>query len=109
MDAESKSLDALSNILDSLSQNPFDISLHVQHINLAQTLESSDPTHLHAAREMLVAQFPATDDVWMLLIKSKEESVDLNDAEGILDLVELYSKAEADYLCELLLVRHNHR
>ncbi|KZP31530.1 hypothetical protein FIBSPDRAFT_776202 [Athelia psychrophila] len=106
MDAESKSLDALSNILDSLSQNPFDISLHVQHINLAQTLESSDPTHLHAAREMLVAQFPATDDVWMLLIKSKEESVDLNDAEGILDLMELYSKAEADYLSLPILIKH---
>lgn len=104
VNAESKSLDALSNALDTLAQNPFDITLHVKHIQLAQTLESSDPSHLHAAREMFVAHFPGTDDVWLPLIKSKEEAVDLNDAEGMLDMMELYAKAEADYLCELSFV-----
>lgn len=101
MNAESESLDALSNILNTLSQNPFDLSLHVQHIHLAQKLESFDPSHLQGAREMLTDHFPATDDVWLPLIKAKEQSVDLDDIEGMLDMMELYAKAEADYLCAL--------
>jgi hypothetical protein len=97
---ESQALDALATILTSLSQTPFDISLHAQHIHLAQSLQSIDQSHLSAAREMLTTHFPAGDEVWMPMIKEKEASVDLNQAEDILDVLELYSKAEADYMCE---------
>lgn len=100
MDAETQSLDDLSKVLTSLSQNPFDISLHAQHIRLAQSLESFDPSYIHAARETLTTHFPANDDIWMPLIKYKQESIDMNDAEGILDIMELYTRAEADYLCK---------
>lgn len=97
---ESQSLDALATILNALSQSPFDITLHAQHIRLAQSLHSFDPSHLSAAREMFTAHFPAGDDVWMPLIKEKEQTVDVSMAEGILDVLELYSRAEADYLCQ---------
>ena len=97
---ESRALDALATILSSLSLSPFDINLHAQHIRLAQSIQSFDPSHLSAAREMLTTHFPAGDEVWMPLIKEKEESVDLNQTEGIVDMLELYSRAEADYLCE---------
>lgn len=101
MDVESESLDVLSSSLNALSQNSYDISLHAQHICAAQKLHSLDPTHLDAAREMFIAHFPATDDIWLPLLTAKEESVNLSDLEGILDVMELYTKAEADYLCML--------
>jgi len=97
---ESQSLDALANILTSLSQSPFDISLHAQHIRLAKSMKSFDPTHLSAAREMFKSHFPAGNEVWMPLIKDKEDSVDMNDPESVLDMLELYSTAEGDYLCK---------
>jgi squamous cell carcinoma antigen recognized by T-cells 3 len=97
---ESQALDALAAILNSLSQTPFDINLHAQHIRLAQSMCSIDKSHLSAAREMLTTHFPAGDEVWLPMIKEKEESVDLNDAVNILDVLELYSNAEADYMCE---------
>jgi len=103
---ESQALDALATILTSLSQTPFDISLHAQHIHLAQSLQSIDQSHLSAAREMLTTHFPAGDEVWMPMIKEKEESVDLNQAEDILDVLELYSKAEADYMSMAVLQKH---
>lgn len=96
---ESRALDALSTLLESLSQAPFEVALHAKHINLAHTLKSFDPSHLDAAREMFTTHFPAGDEVWMPLIQEKEERVDLSQAEGILDILELYAKAEADYLC----------
>jgi len=34
----------------------------------------------------------------MPLIKEKEESVDLNQTEGIVDMLELYSRAEGGYI-----------
>jgi squamous cell carcinoma antigen recognized by T-cells 3 len=97
---ESRALDALATILSSLTLSPFDISLHAQHIRLAQSIQSFDSSHLSAAREMLMAHFPAGDEVWIPLIKEKEESVDLNQTEGIVNMLEVYSRAEADYLCE---------
>jgi hypothetical protein len=97
---ESESLDALANTLTSLSQSPFEISLHAQHIRLAKSIQSFDTTHLSAAREMFTAHFPAGDEVWMPLIKEKEESLDMKEAESLLDMLELYTRAEGDYLCE---------
>ncbi|KIM89071.1 hypothetical protein PILCRDRAFT_812968 [Piloderma croceum F 1598] len=103
---ESRALDALATILSSLTLSPFDISLHAQHIRLAQSIQSFDPSHLSAAREMLTTHFPAGDEVWIPLIKEKEESVDLNQTEGILDTLELYSRAEVDYLSMVILQKH---
>lgn len=94
------SLDALADILNTLSQSPFDISLHAQHIRLANSIKSFDPTHLSAAQEMLTAHFPAGDAVWMPLLKEKEESLDMKEAGSVLDMLELYTRAEGDYLCE---------
>lgn len=97
---EEASLDALATLLTNLSQSPYDVSLHAQHVALAQTLESFDPSQSTAAREMFIAHYPAGEEVWLPLIQTKESSVDLTTAEGCLELLELYGKAEEDYLCE---------
>lgn len=44
--------------------------------------------------------YPAGEETWLPLIQGKESSVDLATPEGCLELLELYGKAEEDYLCE---------
>jgi hypothetical protein len=63
-------------------------------------MQSFDPSHLSAAREMVTNHLPAGDDVWMPLIKEKQDSVDLNQLDDVMDVLELYSRGEQDYLCE---------
>jgi hypothetical protein len=89
-------LEALAQVLSELSERPYDITLHARHIRLAQSLEE---TEVQSAMEMLTQFLAAGEDVWLELIRAKEASVDLNMAEGVEELLELYSRAEADYLC----------
>ena len=89
-------LDALAQLLSELSERPYDIALHARHIRLAQSLEEAE---VHSAMEMLTQFLSAGEDVWLGLIGAKESSVDLSEAEGVQELLALYSRAEADYLC----------
>lgn len=97
---ESQSLDALANILTELAEKPFDISMHAQHIRLAQSLEGMD-SEVHSAMEMLSNFYAAGEDIWLTLIKAKESAVDLHTANGVGEVLALYARAEADYLCTL--------
>jgi len=92
---ETRALDALAGVLNELSEHPYDISLHARHIHLAQSLE----VQVQAAWEMFTQFLAAGEDVWLDLIKAKEASVDLGTAEGVEEILALYSRAEADYLC----------
>jgi hypothetical protein len=89
---ETQSLDALAQVLGELSERPYDITLHAQHIRLARSLEAMEAEVL-SALEMLTQVFAAGEDIWLALIKAKEASVDVE------ELLALYSQAEADYLC----------
>lgn len=91
-------LDALANILTAVAERPYDISLHAQHVKLAQSLEGME-TEAQSAMEMMTQLVAAGDDVWVPLLKSKEQSVDLETEGGVQELLELYLRAEADYLC----------
>ncbi|RDB17959.1 hypothetical protein Hypma_000943 [Hypsizygus marmoreus] len=102
---EEQSLDALAKVLTDLSERPFDITLHAQHIRLAQSLEGMEAEQ-QLALEMLPQYLAAGEDVWLALIKAKEASVDLETAEGVEELLSLYSRAEEDYLSIPILQKH---
>ena len=97
---EAAALEALSNILTSISETPYDFSLHVQHINVAETLGEDQQDQALSAREMMTGFWAAGEEVWLPLINAKKASVDLDTEEGVAELLELYEKAEDDYLCE---------
>jgi squamous cell carcinoma antigen recognized by T-cells 3 len=93
-----ENLDALAKVLSELSERPHDIALHARHIQLAKSLEV-EPTEVQSALEMSTQFLAAGEDVWLALIEAKEASVDMGTVEGVEELLALYSRAEADYLC----------
>jgi hypothetical protein len=97
---EAESLEALSNILTSISETPYDFSLHVQHINVAETLGEGQQEQALSAREMMTGFWAAGEEVWLPLINAKKASVDLDTEEGVAEVLEVYEKAEDDYLCK---------
>lgn len=96
---ETQSLEALGNIYSELAKKPYDVSLHIKHINLAQTAQGME-MEFQAAQEMMTEFLAAGDDVWLPLIRAKENSVDPNAAEDVEELLNMYTRAESDYLCE---------
>ncbi|KAL0960935.1 hypothetical protein HGRIS_005940 [Hohenbuehelia grisea] len=100
-----QSLDALANLLTEISQKPYDVALHAQHIRLADSAEELQAEAL-AAREMMTTFLAAGDDVWRPLIDAKNASVDLETEEGVQELLAVYDRAEEDYLSIPLL--HDH-
>ncbi|KAK1236238.1 Splicing factor [Marasmius sp. AFHP31] len=104
MDDE-QALEAFTNILNVLSEKPYDLSLHLQHIRVANTLEGME-TEAKAALETFTSFYAAGDEVWMPLIDAKESSTDMNSAQSVLELLALYEQAEGDYLSIPLLKRH---
>ncbi|KDQ62555.1 hypothetical protein JAAARDRAFT_121734 [Jaapia argillacea MUCL 33604] len=101
---QAESLDALSNLLNDLSSNPYDLSLHIKHIQLASATGLDD--QVDAARQMLTNFFPAPEEVWVPLLEAKEQSADLETVEGVEEVLALYSRAEADYLSIQILRKH---
>lgn len=97
---EAESLEALSTILTSISDNPYDFPLHVQHINVAEALGDSQQDQALSAREMMTGFWAAGEEVWLPLINAKKTSVDLDTEDGVAEVLEVYEKAEDDYLCE---------
>jgi hypothetical protein len=93
----SDGLDALANLLTELTVNSFDINLHVQHINLARSLDM-EPEVL-VAQEMAASYLAVGDDVWIPLIEAKLSSANLENPADVSEALELYARAEADYLC----------
>lgn len=99
---EGQSLDALANLLNELADKPYDVSLHAQHIRLARSLQGLE-SELQSALEMMPEFLAAGEDIWLALIRDKASSVDLATSNGVGELLALYARAEADYLCMLLL------
>jgi hypothetical protein len=96
---ESQALDTLSNVINALVEKPLDFASHVQHIRLAESLPGMDE-EVTAAREMMSQFLAVGDDVWLPLLEHKEISVDLETEAEVTELLTLYERAEADYLCE---------
>ena len=93
---ESESLDAISALLSELAEKPYDISLHIKHIQqCAETMVAQ----VHLAREMFVGYFAAGEEVWIPLIEAKQNSEDLESRVGLERVLDLFERAEGDYLC----------
>ncbi|CAA7261390.1 unnamed protein product [Cyclocybe aegerita] len=101
----SDSLDALANILNDLAEKPYDVSVHTRHIQLAQSFEGLEAEAL-SAREMMTQLLAAGNDVWLPLLEAKEQTVNLDTADGVQELLSLYARAEADYLSIPILQKH---
>ncbi|KIL67874.1 hypothetical protein M378DRAFT_159079 [Amanita muscaria Koide BX008] len=102
---QAQSLDALSGVINDLSEKPHDVNLHAKHINIAQSLGGMD-SEVQSAMETLTEYLAASEDVWLFLLDKKEKSLDLNTASGIEELLAFYERAEADYLSIPVLQRH---
>jgi len=95
---QSDSLEALSNLLTQTADNSHDFSLHVQHAKLALSLEGME-AEAQLALETTAGFSAIDDEVWLPLIKAKESSLYLTSRAGVEELLELYERAENDYLC----------
>ncbi|KAL0576045.1 Splicing factor [Marasmius crinis-equi] len=104
MDQE-QALEAFANILNILSEKPYDFSSHLQHIRIASSLEGME-TEAKAALETFTSFYAAGDEVWIPLIEAKESTTDMNSAQGVSELLALYEQAEGDYLSIPILKRH---
>ncbi|KAF9257513.1 hypothetical protein L218DRAFT_910382 [Marasmius fiardii PR-910] len=100
-----QALEAFTNVLNLLTEKPYDISLHLQHIRLANGLEGMD-IEAKAALETFTTFYAAGDEVWLPLIEAKEKSSDMSSAQDVAELLTLYERAEGDYLSIPLLKRH---
>jgi hypothetical protein len=94
---EDASLEALAGLLETLAANPYDINAHAQHLALAKASGMSDQAQ--TARDMLVGFWAAGEAVWTESLEEKAREVDLETEAGVKALLEVYERAEADYLC----------
>lgn len=94
---DTTAVDALANLLNALAQNPYDFSLHAQHITLAAQTGRDDEVEF--ARQMMIDCWAVGDDVWLPLLESKQKAVDLETPDGVSELLALFDLAERDYLC----------
>lgn len=94
---EEQILEELSNVISALSQTPFDLSLHAQHIQLAAAAGMDDQAH--AARETLTTYYACADDVWLPLLEEKKKTANLNSIDSVLSVLQAYKLAEDDYIC----------
>jgi len=89
-------LQALADILTALSENPYDIYLHIRHIALAERTGNEQAVE---AREMMAAYWAVGNEVWVPLIEAKALSTNMASISGALAIHDLYERAEGDYLC----------
>ena len=98
--SEVAALEALANNLSLITENPYDLSLHIQNVRLGRETGMED--QLEAVLDMVVSYWAAGEEVWMPLIDLKIKNSSLDSAEGLQSVLELFEKAESDYLCAYL-------
>ncbi|KAL5501649.1 PRP24 [Sanghuangporus vaninii] len=101
---ESQSLEALSNTLTQINENPLDLSLYAQYLNLALS-SGVDDQDIMPVRQMLTMYWPAGDDVWLPMIEARtREGIDT--LEDTMEVLKLFQTAEDDYFSLMLLQKH---
>lgn len=96
---EADSLEALSGVLERLTENPYDISLHAEHIRIARSTGMED--QVDSALEMMTAFWAAGEEVWLPLIERKLHTSSLDAPDDLRAILDLFTRAEQDYLCTL--------
>lgn len=99
---DSHSLDALANILNDVAEKPYDAPTHARHIRLTQSSEGME-SEIISAMEMMTQFLAAGEEVWLPLINAMMQELDLDTEEGVVKLLALYTRAESDYMCALLI------
>lgn len=115
MQSTSDALETLSDLLTSLTESPYSLELYSKYLQLVSVPELAD--QFEGAVELLTQFHAATDDVWLPFLQSKlrqlgisddfesmeDVSLDLSSVtlDALLDLFELFRKAESDYFCEI--------
>ncbi|KAI3616179.1 rna-binding protein prp24 [Moniliophthora roreri] len=102
---EAQALEAFTNVVGLLTERPYDFSLHLQHIRMAESIPGME-AEAQAALETFNTFYAAGDEAWIPLIEAKEKELDLKSAADVRQLLELYERAEADYLSIPILKRH---
>ncbi|CDO70855.1 hypothetical protein BN946_scf184801.g48 [Trametes cinnabarina] len=101
---EADALEALSAILESLTENPYDLSLHAEHIRIARSIGMDD--QLESALEMMTAFWATGEEVWLPLIQRKLDTSNLESPEDLKMVLDLFTRAEQDYLSISILQKH---
>ncbi|OBZ68772.1 hypothetical protein A0H81_11060 [Grifola frondosa] len=101
---EAAALEALSDILNKLTENPYDISLHVEHVRIARATGMED--QVESALDMVTAFWAVGDQVWLPLIERKQQSSDLESPADLQEVLTLFKRAEQDYLSIPILQKH---
>ena len=95
---EADALEALSSVLERLTDNPYNIALHAEHIRIARATGMDD--QIESALDMMIAFWAAGADVWLPLIQHKIGSSNLDSPQDLRAILDLFARAEQDYLCE---------
>lgn len=95
---EADALEALSGILERITENPYDIGLHAEHIRIARATGMDD--QVESALDMMTAFWAAGEDVWLPLLQRKIAATNLDAREDLQSILDLFARAEQDYLCE---------
>ncbi|KAH9890065.1 RNA-binding protein Prp24 [Cubamyces lactineus] len=101
---EADSLEALSGVLERLTENPYDISLHAEHIRIARSTGMED--QVDSALEMMTAFWAAGEEVWLPLIERKLHTSSLDAPDDLRAILDLFTRAEQDYLSVPILQKH---
>ncbi|KAH9926083.1 RNA-binding protein Prp24 [Amylocystis lapponica] len=100
---EADALEALSEVLNKLTENPYDISLHAENVRLAYATRMDD--QIHSALDMVTAFWAAGDNVWLPIIERRLQGT-LESAEDLQAVLDLFDRAEQDYLSFNILQKH---
>lgn len=95
---EADALEALANVLEKLTANPYDLAAHAENVRIAKATGMQD--QVEAALDMVTTFWAAGEDIWLPLIESKMNTEDLATVEGLQSILTLFERAERDYLCE---------
>ncbi|EMD31421.1 hypothetical protein CERSUDRAFT_119799 [Gelatoporia subvermispora B] len=101
---DADALEALSNILERLTENPYDIALHAEHLRIAYASGSDE--QIDSALDMTTAFWAVGDEVWLPLINRKLQSANLESADDLLGVLSVFETAEQDYLSIPVLQKH---
>ncbi|KAJ3490444.1 hypothetical protein NLI96_g1424 [Meripilus lineatus] len=97
-------LEELSNVLSQLVDNPHDLALLAQIVKIS--ISPGTQEHLESGLEMATSLWPVGDYVWLPLIKNKLNAEAAESAEGVVEILELFEKAEGDYFSIPILQNH---
>ncbi|KAH9925424.1 RNA-binding protein Prp24 [Epithele typhae] len=101
---EADALDALATVLGRIADDPYNLTLHVEHILLARATNMDE--QIDSALDMVTAYWATSDAVWLPILERKIAASDLQSADDLQATLDLFVRAEGDYLSIPILQKH---